>query len=71
MLIVKDSPQTNIRPSKERFEDLENVVISPHRGGAVPPEERTEIRAASMAELILAFYNGEPVPNQMNLELGY
>uniref|UniRef100_A0A6A7GCI0 Dehydrogenase n=1 Tax=Hirondellea gigas TaxID=1518452 RepID=A0A6A7GCI0_9CRUS len=69
--MLEDSPRVNIRPSTERFEDLDNVVLSPHRGGAVPPGERTELRASSMAELIKAFYDEKPIPNKMNLELGY
>lgn len=60
---------TNTRPSRFPFETLENVVMSPHRGGISTDTEGRRVR--DIAAILIALKNGESPPNQMNLEAGY
>ena len=56
-------------PANVPLRELENVVLSPHRGGQV--RERDESWATALAEMINVFVRGEEMPNRVNLELGY
>ena len=61
--------RSNTFPADYPFHELENVVLSPHRGGKVV---ETEImRMEGMARLLNAAARGEPIPNPVDLELGY
>jgi len=59
----------NTPPADVPFGELENFVLSPHRGGMV--EEVEEQRAVALARLLNAANRGEPIPNKVNLEAGY
>ena len=59
----------NTPPSKFPFHELENVVISPHRGGHVKSTE--VMRMQALAELLNAAERGEEIPNKVDLESGY
>ena len=61
--------RTNTPPSSYPFHELENVVMSPHRGGAV--DETDRLRMVALARLLNTAVNGEPLPNRINLEAGY
>jgi len=61
--------RTNTRPSKHDFGALDNVVLSPHRGGHCRDIER--LRAEHLAKLLDAAARGGPVPNRVDLEAGY
>jgi uncharacterized protein (TIGR01244 family) len=66
-----DAKAANMPPSAYPFGELDNVVLSPHRGGLVyEPDARRE-RMAALAEIINALARGEPAPNRVNLERGY
>ncbi|MCA8916161.1 MAG: hydroxyacid dehydrogenase [Planctomycetes bacterium] len=56
-------------PSSQPFHELENVVMSPHRGGHVSDTETQ--RMLALAELLNAVARGEQVPNQVDLAAGY
>jgi phosphoglycerate dehydrogenase-like enzyme/ASC-1-like (ASCH) protein len=56
-------------PADYPFHELENVVMSPHRGGST--QEIDRLRMARLAILINKILRGEPVPNRVNLQLGY
>ncbi|MFI5384918.1 MAG: NAD(P)-dependent oxidoreductase [Fimbriimonadales bacterium] len=56
-------------PSRFPFRELRNVVMSPHRGGAAAGTEAHRVR--HLARLIEAAASGQPVPNRVNLDLGY
>ncbi len=56
-------------PSDYPFQELENVVMSPHRGGG--SKESAGRRTAALAELLNAAARGEPVPNKVDLQRGY
>lgn len=59
-----DTPSGNLP-----FGQLDNVVMSPHRGGWLPGIEAR--RMDDLAALLLAFARGEPVPNRVDLNRGY
>ncbi len=66
----KDEPsRANTPPANVPLHELENVVLSPHRGGQV--RERDESWATALAEMINTFARGEEMPNRVNLEIGY
>ncbi|MCP5095004.1 MAG: hydroxyacid dehydrogenase [Chloroflexi bacterium] len=61
--------RTNTPPSEYPFHELENVVMSPHRGGAA---DRTEsLRVEYLADLLNTAVRDEPLPNRMDLNAGY
>ena len=57
--------------SRFAFHELENIVMSPHRGGALG-EERNELRRLDeLARLLTAAFQGVPVPNEVDRTLWY
>ena len=56
-------------PADYPFHKLDNIVMSPHRGGG--SSETASLRMRHLAQLLNALYNGEPVPNQVDLSAGY
>jgi phosphoglycerate dehydrogenase-like enzyme len=64
-----EASQANTPPSQYPFGELDNVVLSPHRGG-----DEIDIDTARMqhlAELLNAAARGEEMPNRVNIEAGY
>jgi len=59
----------NTPPADVSFGDLENFVLSPHRGGLV--EEVEKQRAHALAKLLNAGNRGERIPNKVDLDAGY
>jgi phosphoglycerate dehydrogenase-like enzyme len=57
------------RPSRFPFEELENVVMSPHRASDV--YENDALRAEHLLELLQEAAEGRPMPNLVDKELGY
>jgi phosphoglycerate dehydrogenase-like enzyme len=56
-------------PSEFPFGELDNVVMSPHRGGQA---DRTEqLRAEHLARTLNALANGKEAPHRVDLEAGY
>ncbi len=56
-------------PSRFPFHELDNVVLSPHRGGWLEAAE--ERRLQELATLLTAAAHGQPMPNQVDKQLGY
>ncbi|MCA8959720.1 MAG: hydroxyacid dehydrogenase [Planctomycetes bacterium] len=56
-------------PSAFPFHELDNVVLSPHRGGHTEAMER--LRAEHLAESLNAAARGEPMPWPVNVARGY
>lgn len=56
-------------PADFPFQDLENVVLSPHRGGSTLSTDALRVR--HLAKLINAAARNEDVPNQVDLRVGY
>jgi phosphoglycerate dehydrogenase-like enzyme len=64
-----EAARAHHRPSAHPFHELDNVVMSPHRGGAA--DETARLRMGALAELLNAAARGEPVPNRVDPEAGY
>lgn len=58
-------------PSSLPFWELDNVVMSPHRGGAFRTEELERRRMEALARTLNAIARGDPVPNRVDLGAGY
>lgn len=56
-------------PSTYPFGELDNVILSPHRGGA--SDETSRLRMAALADLLNAAATGQVMPNRVDLEAGY
>jgi phosphoglycerate dehydrogenase-like enzyme len=61
--------RTNTPPADFPFHELDNIVISPHRGGMT--SETEQLRMAHTAVLLNAAARSESMPNRVNLQLGY
>jgi phosphoglycerate dehydrogenase-like enzyme len=59
----------NTSPADFPFPELDNVVLSPHRGGKVDATEK--MRMEGVAELLNAAAAGKPIPNPVDLKSGY
>ena len=64
-----ESARVRTAPSAFPLHELDNVVMSPHRGGLV--SETETLRMAALAELLNAAARGEPIPNRVDLDTGY
>lgn len=64
-----EAERTTTPPSRFPFHELDNVVMSPHRGGWLSEAESDRSRA--IAELLNAAARGEPMPSKVDKELGY
>jgi len=60
---------TEAHPSGHPFQDLDNVVMSPHRAGHV--QETEELRMRALGESLRAQAEGRPAPWPVDLERGY
>ncbi|MBZ0137958.1 MAG: hydroxyacid dehydrogenase [Planctomycetes bacterium] len=56
-------------PSDFAFHELDNVVMSPHRGGHVKDTEVRRMRA--LAQVLNAAARGEEIPHKVDLKAGY
>lgn len=56
-------------PANYPFHELDNVVMSPHRGGDTQDTEW--LRMEHLAQLLNAAARGEPLPNRVDLARGY
>lgn len=61
----------NTPPSRFPFHELDNVVMSPHRGGAYRMEELEEQRMRDLAVTLNAIVRGEPIPHRVDVHAGY
>jgi len=58
-------------PSRFPFHELDNVVMSPHRGGAFRLEELERRRMSDLAHTLNAFARGEDIPHRVDIRAGY
>lgn len=58
-------------PSAFPFHELDNVVMSPHHGGAYGVPFTEARRIEDLARLLNAAARGEPIPNRFDLAAGY
>ena len=61
--------RSNTSPADFPFHELDNVVMSPHRGSDTPATEAA--RMPHLARLLNAAARGEPIPNRLDLIAGY
>ncbi|MEK6220627.1 MAG: hydroxyacid dehydrogenase, partial [Chloroflexota bacterium] len=59
----------NTPPADFPFSELDNIVMSPHRGGGATEIEA--LRLKHLAELLNAFAQGKISKNQIDLDRGY
>jgi phosphoglycerate dehydrogenase-like enzyme len=59
----------NTPPADFPFHELDNIVMSPHRGGGAKDVEI--LRMTHLARLLNAMANDEPLPNKVDLNIGY
>ena len=64
-----DAARGHTYPSRLPFHELDNVVMTPHRGGWLQSFET--LRVGALAELLNAAAAGREMPNRVNAELGY
>jgi len=64
-----EAGRSHTPPSAYPFHELENVVMSPHRAGH---SDETEIlRMGHLAALLNTAARGEPMPNRLDVQVGY
>ena len=56
-------------PSRYAFQDLDNIVMSPHKAGWLGRED--DSRMVFIAQMLNAYATGKSMPNQVDIELGY
>ncbi|MBZ0268257.1 hydroxyacid dehydrogenase [bacterium] len=61
--------ETQAPPSAHPFHELDNVVMSPHRGGHVLATER--LRMQALGEALRSQAEGRPIPHPVDPDLGY
>lgn len=64
-----EASHKNTPPADFPFHELDNIVMSPHRGGGA--KEVESLRMAELATLLNAAVRGEPMPNKVDLKAGY
>jgi phosphoglycerate dehydrogenase-like enzyme len=63
--------RANTLPSDAPFYQLENVVMSPHRSGALNVPESEQRRLRALAVSINAAARGEAIPHPVDVDAGY
>jgi phosphoglycerate dehydrogenase-like enzyme len=61
----------NTPPSDYPFNELDNIVMSPHRAGSLNQKDIEILRMTHLAELLNQAARGYPMPNQVDLDKGY
>ena len=64
-----ENSRTNTMPGDFPFQELENIVMSPHRAGHV--RETEDLRYNNLASLLNAIYDEKDLPDQVDMERGY
>ncbi len=61
--------RTKTMPSQYPFHELEQVILSPHRAGWMGRDD--DSRIIFLADMLNRAARGEPLPNQIDIQLGY
>jgi phosphoglycerate dehydrogenase-like enzyme len=64
-----EASRSHTLPADFPFQELDNVVMSPHRAGSTG--ETNALRMAHLADLLNAAAAGESLPNRIDLAAGY
>ncbi len=62
--------RSNTKPTNLPFHELDNLIMSPHRGGGLGMQENETFRLQELADLLQKIEKGDQV-RAINLELGY
>lgn len=62
---------TSTAPAEAPLHTLDNLVLSPHRGGAGRHPEVEILRMNALAESLNAAAEGMPIPHRIDLQAGY
>ncbi len=63
--------RAHTHPSRFPFHELDNVVLSPHRGGALDMEELEDRRMRDLATVLNVIARGDSVPHRVDVAAGY
>ncbi|HET7506024.1 MAG TPA: NAD(P)-dependent oxidoreductase [Kofleriaceae bacterium] len=63
------NPLTGVRPSRHAFEELPNVIMSPHRGWRVTDHEAE--RMSALSQLLAQFQHGDWSSGAIDVAAGY
>jgi phosphoglycerate dehydrogenase-like enzyme len=63
--------RTHTPPAHYPFHELDTIVMSPHRAGGVGTGEIEYARMEALAALLNAAARHDPIPNEVDLTLGY
>ena len=66
-----EAARSDTAPADRPFHELENVVMTPHRGGAYGTAHTEIMRMRALAALLNAAAAGQPMPNRVDLVRGY
>ncbi len=66
-----ETSRTATPPADLPFHELDNVVMSPHRAGALYANENDVLRMEHLAASLNAAQRGESIPNRADLDRGY
>jgi phosphoglycerate dehydrogenase-like enzyme len=66
-----DLDQLNTPPADFPFNELENIVMSPHRAGSLNQNDIEVLRMAHLADLLNQAAQGIPMANRVDPEKGY
>lgn len=64
-----EAARSHTLPGNYPFHELDNVVLSPHRGGGVDTTAR--LRMSHLADLLNTAVRGQPMPNRVDWQTGY
>jgi len=68
---TSEEDRNHTAPSAYAYQDLDKVVLSPHRGGAYGQKETERRRMAALAATLRAAAAGEPLPHPVDPAEGY
>ncbi len=66
-----EASRTATPPADFSFHELDNIVMSPHRAGALYANENDVLRMEHLAASLNAAQRGDPIPNRVDLDRGY
>jgi phosphoglycerate dehydrogenase-like enzyme len=67
----EEAARRSTLPSEQLFHTLDNVVLSPHRGGAFRHPELERARMEHLARSLNAAAAGQPIPHRVDVAAGY
>jgi phosphoglycerate dehydrogenase-like enzyme len=68
---MNEDERASTAPSEFPFQELPNVVMSPHRAGAFGVADLEAARAEAIADAINAAARGDAIPSPVNVKEGY